>query len=571
MVFFRQNGSLSKSYLRGNSRFEVPRYQRSFSWTSDEAEELWDDLQSATERTGEYFLGTVVLHKQDQKKYSIIDGQQRLTCLTMLFSAIRNVFLAANDNRSTQISLAFLGSKGFERDAQPTPKLTLNYINSEAYLEFVVNSSDLSDVDAKLKDKTLHPSNRLMLEAYKFFLEKIHKGASSKGTKADLFLVPLINTLAAKVKLITIPVVSDEDANLFFESLNARGKELAISDLVKNRLYLESKDQVARAEKLWEQMEKDLLRRPIPEFIRHFWIAKKTAKDSSNVREKHLYRMVTATIRGDKTAALALVKDLSKSASDYARISDFSLWPDDSAYDLSFEQSLSDLRLFRVTQPNPILLNVIQNFPAPKDVARIFRIVANFAFRYFIIGNQSPGNLERVAANIAYEIRAKNFKSPQHIADALRSLNSDPAFRGDFTLKSIEGVKMSRYILAKISNYWTKESSSSGGEEIANPDAKQVNLEHVYPESNPASWASGFSKGANRSDYIYRLGNLTLLRVKPNRDAADKSFADKKKIALDDSKLKINEFFRPLSTWGDKEIEQRQDALAKMAIQVWKL
>jgi hypothetical protein len=216
-------------------------------------------------------------------------------------------------------------------------------------------------------------------------------------------------------------------------------------------------------------------------------------------------------------------------------------------------------------------IQVIQNFPAPKDVARIFRIVANFAFRYFIIGNQSPGNLERVAANIAYEIRAKNFKSPQHIADALRSLNSDPAFRGDFTLKSIEGVKMSRYILVKISNYWTKESSSSGGEEIANPDAKQVNLEHVYPKSNPASWASGFSKGANRSDYIYRLGNLTLLRVKPNRDAADKSFADKKKIALDDSKLKINEFFRPLSTWGDKEIEQRQDALAKMAIQVWKL
>jgi hypothetical protein len=220
---------------------------------------------------------------------------------------------------------------------------------------------------------------------------------------------------------------------------------------------------------------------------------------------------------------------------------------------------------------NPVLLNAIQNFSSAADIARTFRIVANFAFRYFIIGNQSTGNVERVAANIAFEIRDKTYTSPSHIADALRGINSDPTFRSDFTLASIEGKRMGRHILSRITNHMAKQASPTGGEQIANPDARQVNLEHVYPESKPASWSGDFSQGVNPSDYVYRIGNLTLLLVKPNRDAADKSFADKKTIALNASGLKVNEYFRSLSKWGDREIDQRQDALAKAALEVWKL
>jgi uncharacterized protein with ParB-like and HNH nuclease domain len=94
----------------GDTRFSVPRYQRSFSWTEDETEELWEDLFGAAQRKGEYFLGTVVLHRGDETQ-AIIDGQQRLSCVAMLSSAFRNVFLAARDERAQQIELTFLGSK----------------------------------------------------------------------------------------------------------------------------------------------------------------------------------------------------------------------------------------------------------------------------------------------------------------------------------------------------------------------------------------------------------------------------------------------------------------------------
>jgi len=555
----------------GDVRFSVPRYQRSFAWTSDETEELWDDLFGATKRSGEYFLGTVVLHRRDSNILEIIDGQQRLACITMLFSAVRNAFLANKDERAVRIESGFLGSKDFGRDSSLTPKLTLNKKNNETFVQHILPSPDLTSIEPVIKSKNTHQSDRLLLDAYKTFLTKVSSEAASRGTKADDFLVSLIDTLRNKVKLITIPVTSDEDANLFFESLNARGKELAISDLVKNRLYLEAASDVDRVEQLWEKMEKDLGTRPIPEFIRHYWIAKKRDKDSPNVREKHLYRMVSTEIKQKPNEAVALAKDLGVSAPDYARISDYSSWPDDNAFGTAFEESLKDLRLFRITQMNPVLLNAIQNFSSAADIARTFRIVANFAFRYFIIGNQSTGNVERVAANIAFEIRDKTYTSPSHIADALRGINSDPTFRSDFTLASIEGKRMGRHILSRITNHMAKQASPTGGEQIANPDARQVNLEHVYPESKPASWSGDFSQGVNPSDYVYRIGNLTLLLVKPNRDAADKSFADKKTIALNASGLKVNEYFRSLSKWGDREIDQRQDALAKAALEVWKL
>jgi hypothetical protein len=220
---------------------------------------------------------------------------------------------------------------------------------------------------------------------------------------------------------------------------------------------------------------------------------------------------------------------------------------------------------------NPLLLNAIQRFSNAADIARTFRIVANFAFRYFLIGNQSPGNLERISANIAYEIRVNTFTSPVHIADALRGVNSDPTFRSDFTLASTESKRIARYILAKINNHLAKQSSQTGAEHIANPDAKQVNLEHVLPESIPANWVTAFSGGVKADDYVYRIGNFTLLLSKVNRDAADKSFADKKAIALDSSTLKINEYFRAVTKWDEQEIEKRQDTLAKAALEVWKL
>jgi uncharacterized protein with ParB-like and HNH nuclease domain len=561
--------------LVGDARYAVPIYQRSFAWGQDEVEELWEDLSSAALRKDkDYFLGTIVLHKKDSGPHEIIDGQQRLICVSMVFSAIRNIWLSAHDAREKQIFLAYLGGSDFARDAQPQPKLVLNKINNETYIHHVIRSTNITEVDAALRSKGLHESNKALLKAYRYFVEKIATEASSRGTGADDFLVPLVDCLRNAIKVITIPVMSEEAANLFFETLNARGKDLAVSDLVKNRLYFEVGEQhVNRAQQLWEQMESDLGRRPVPEFLRHFWIAKKIDAKGFNVREKQLYRMVAKEVKGKKAITIKLLKDLRETAQDYAKISDYSLWPDDASYDASFEAALNELRLFRVTQCHPILLNAIECFNKPKDVATIFKTVVNFSFRYFIIGNQSPGNLERVSNGIAAGIRTGKLASPSRVADEFRGINPDTTFRTDFALAVMPKAraKIARHTLAKLTNYTSQQSGRTGTEKIANPDAKQVTLEHLLPQNPSSAWTSAFPQDAKPSDYIYRLGNLTLLTAKVNRESADACFADKKRIALNNSSLEINRHFKSLKKWTNKQIEDRQVQLASIAATIWKL
>lgn len=557
----------------GSSVYQVPKYQRSFAWGNDEIEELWEDIELAQKRDGDYFLGTIVLQQKEPSRHDIIDGQQRLACLSMIFASIRNFYITGADTRAESIFHDFLGARGYEKDAQPIPNIRLNETNNETYVQYVIESRSLTDVAEALKDKHLDKSNKLLLEAYKFFLDKVAIQAAALGTKADTLLVPLINCLRSRVKFITIPVNSEDDANLFFESLNARGKELAVSDLVKNRLYFEASDQVHRAQQLWGKMEADLLSKSIPDYLRHYWIAKQAEETSLNVREKNLYKSFASEVKGNQAKTLALLKSLADSASGYVSISDYNLWPDDPAYADQFEASIRDLRLFRVTQCNPLLLNAIEAFGSPKAIARTFKVVANFSFRYFIIGNQSPGILERESGRIAYGIRKGTCNGPDDVAKAFQALNSDNGFRSDFCLATIPKSRaaIARYTLYKINNHISKKSSKSGGEQIANPDAKDVTLEHVLPQNFGSAWKAAFSKGVDPADYVFRIGNLTLLRAKVNGDAANKSFQEKKKLALDTSVLPINAYFSKLSEWSETEIEARQEFMAKQALEIWAL
>lgn len=554
--------------LSGDTIFAVPPYQRSFAWGKDEIEELWEDLMRAVrEGREDYFLGTIVLQRSGQEPHEIIDGQQRLTCISMIFSALRNVLMNKNDPRAYKIHDDFLAVRDYSLRAVPRPKLKLNRINNEMYVRYVVESADYETVTTALKSKGLDPSNRKLLEAYHFFLGKVSLEAAQPAAEFEQFFERLVRCLASAVKLITIPVTSGADAFLIFESLNARGKELALSDLVKNRMYSTAGSEgIDRAQALWEKMEAELQRTSIPEYLRHFWIAKKAELSDLPVREKHLYKAITSHLN-DPSQTITLLCDLSDTARDYVAIGDYTLWPDDLHFGLAFQSTLDDLKLFRVTQCYPVLLNAIQLFQDPAKVAKTFRSVANFSFRYNIIGNGNPGSMELIFGRIAHGIRTGIYLSPEAVADELRDTSRDVDFRTQFeqAIFPKSKAKLARYTLAKINNHL------QGGEQIANPDSKEVNLEHILPQNPGPDWLAAFSAGVDPTDYVYRLGNLTLLRSKLNADAANKSFKDKQQLAFSKSDLVLNHGLDTLAQWGENEIESRQREMAKVALRVWPL
>lgn len=550
----------------GDKVFTVPKYQRNFSWSKDEVQELWEDaIGAAAVKKQDYFLGTIVVRDLGNR-LEVIDGQQRIACISMVFSAIRNAFMAKKDTRAEQVFEKFLGAKDFSADSVPKPKLELNDHNNPLYVQYVIGSLDATSVATALKDKGLSESNRLLLQAYMFFLDEIGQKVASFGTKSDDFLVPLIDCLRSSVKLISIPVSSEEDAFQIFESVNARGKELAVSDLVKNRFYAEAGPQVKQAQQLWEKMEIDLVRTSIPEYLRHFWIAKRAPQNELKVREKALYRTIAKQSKG-QAECLTLLTNVSDSARHYAMIEDYSLWPNDPKYDKAFELTLGDLKLFRVSQCYPVLLNAIEVFKEAKDIVKAFRIIANFSFRYNIIGGGTSGDLERVFGEIAYGIRVGTHTSPRGVADALRGVNTDSKFRTDFENATIPKTKakLARYVLGRINDHL------GGPELIANTDSKVVNLEHVLPQKPDTSWKGVFSQSISVDDYVYRIGNLTLLTTKINDKVANKSFKKKQDIAFKDSKLALNKFLKTAKKWSEKEIEKRQADMAKTALEIWEL
>ena len=565
--------------LRSNRQFVVPHYQRSFDWEVDDAESFWEDIIYAIDhKSDDYFLGTIVLNTEDQNNHKIIDGQQRLTCISMIFSAVCKELKARNDDRAGRIFDNFLASRGFERNAVPSPKLRLNKINNEAYIKFVIEDTPQNTIRNTLKTK-LHKSNRKLLKIYDFFLSRVNQGASKQGIDYDDFLSPLIDCLDRTLKLIQIPVTSEEGAYLIFESVNARGKELAVSDLIKNRLFYESEsgNQIDRAQHLWEQMEFQLSENPIPEFIRHFWIARKAPETNVNIREKKLYREVLLSLpekskaRANKT--VELLDDLSESALLYSSLTDYSLWPDDPEYDLDLEQILKELKMFRVKQCYPALLNIRRSFNSSRDIVKAFQTIVNFSFRYTVIGKNPSGTLELTFGKLAYEIRKGHITTYKDITDYLLDVNSNVSFRGTFEKATISKRqnKLGRFILAKVENFREQQINGASFSPI-DFESKAVSLEHILPQSEREnrSWSTYFDSGANVSEYVYRLGNLTLMTRKRNAKIDNSSF-DKKKKIIEGSSFHIDEYIKNASRWGNKEIEQRQGQLSKIAVQVWQL
>src|SRR5262249_139822 len=156
-----------------------------------------------------------------------------------------------------------------------------------------------------------------------------------------------------------------------------------------------------------------------------------------------------------------------------------------------------------------------------------------------------------VSGTSALEIRTSKLKTPDDVAEAFRAVNPDATFRSDFELATMpkSRARIIRYMLAKLSNAMAKRTRRTGAEEIVNADAKEVNIEQVLPQSVPESWKREFSRKIDANEFVHRIGNLTLLTAKINRDAADGSFAEKKKLAFSTSRLPHNEVFKTLTSW----------------------
>jgi hypothetical protein len=546
-------GSLIKSF-----RFTIPIYQRPYSWTDTQIDDLYRDLNDAINANApDYFLGTLVTTRNpEESRLTIIDGQQRLVTVSVLIAAIRDYFqLDGQLDRARDIEREYL----FKRDIRTqelTPHIHLTAEDRDFFVQTVAMGPPAPP--ALRPTQPTSPAQQRLYRATEIAAGFV-KSLIHTTQKGDDRLLDLIDFLTERAKLVSVSVGSESSAFVIFEVLNDRGLDLSITDLLKNFVFRTAGNRVDEAQTAWTQMTtiiSEVAAEPeLKNFIRHHWAA-----THGMTRERELYDAIKKVINS-KAKALEFVKQLAMASTFYAGLSNpaSDQWDD---YPPVVRQSIEVLGQLGVTQLRPLVLAIFQHFGVDETRKALPAIVA-WSVRFLICGSGGSGTLENAYSERAREVSAGKIKTASALWDAMKSIvPDDTMFKQRFVTATVSKADLAKYYLRVIE----QQHKSLDDEMIVNPDQDKVNLEHVLPKSPGDGWEH--IAAGQVAALIKRLGNLTLLATRLNSKAANGSFAEKKKHFAK-SAVSMTKELCSVADWTPREIAARQEAMAELAVKAW--
>jgi hypothetical protein len=539
------------------TRFSVPIYQRPYSWTDTEVDELCRDLGDALRSPKEdYFLGTVVTARSADSRLTIIDGQQRLVTVSILIAAVRDYFLSVGQNdRAQEIERDFLFKREL-RTMEATPHVLLTPEDRAFFTHAVAT------MPSPPAARSVTPATPAQLrlaratEIAKTFVESL-----SATTKApDDLLVDLVEFINEHAKLVFVSVASESSAFVIFEVLNDRGLDLSITDLLKNYIFRTAEDRVAEAQAAWTQMAAVInelaTEADLKVFVRHYWSSR-----HGMTRERDLYAAIRKQI-STKAQAVQLAKDLQSSAAVYASLGNPSsdVWDE---LDSVVRESIEVLDQLGVTQLRPLLLAIFSYFE-PSETAKALPMIVAWTVRFLICGSGGSGTLEAAYSERAKEVSDRKHKTSAELYAAMANIvPDDRTFQARFAQATVSNANLAKFYLRVIEQ---QKRAANEDELIVNP-SEAVNLEHVLPKTSNSDW--DHIPAADQKGLLKRIGNLTLLTSKRNARIGNASF-DKKKEVFKDSAVQITKEICSYATWDEAAINSRQAELAKLAVKAWR-
>jgi uncharacterized protein with ParB-like and HNH nuclease domain len=536
-----------------NKRLKVPSYQRSYAWEEENVDALLTDIIEAIKNNEpEYFLGSLVITGSGTARFEVVDGQQRLTTISLIISAIKDFFNDKGDTSAArEISSDFL-AKTDRRTKEKEPKLILNETDNDIYQKIIDGFLNVKESEATRQShkKLFHAANYI-----KIYITTIAK----KSDDSDTMLHNLLDYLESNLKVIVVTAPDDSNAFVIFETLNDRGLDLAISDLLKNYLFLKSGDKIEETKNRWLSMVA-ILEATSEDASVVTYLRQVAMSRYGLVRERELFSFLKKKITS-KASALEFSNDLMESSKKYSALlnTDHEFWD---SYDKSVRDSVDALNLLNMKQIRPLLLAVISNCSS-KDVGVIFKKLVAVAVRFQIVGGVGGGALEKIYSDTAKSLTEGKIKTDKEIISAFSTLPNDSAFEQAFSVASISKSTLARFYLRNIEVYLEKNKDP---EKTVISDGAKVNLEHILPLNPSNEWNSAFKEDDLRA-YQRRIGNMTLLAAKPNSTAGNDTFANKKTYYTN-SHLEINQAVARSSMWTKTEIENRQIDFAKLASKI---
>jgi len=342
-------------HVLNDRRLEVPIYQRSYSWGPQQLNDFWTDLSGAmSARQSQYFLGNIVLSEEGAESgHVIIDGQQRLATTMILLAAIRNEYRRRSDEESRTIVQGEYIATGDLRTRRSVPRLRLNSDDDAFFYPLVVEEKDPAELEL------IHYSHKLIRDALEFFEQRIKSVVDVAGSNWSDALANWVEHLRESVRVIVVDVPTEADAFVIFETLNDRGADLTIADLLKNYLFRHAGDSLETVRDGWVRalgaLEISAENSVFTTFLRHLWSSKYGA-----TREKDLYVGIKERVT-TQTQAIEFSQELVVASRDYAALlnSEHERWTE---LGTITEKNLQTLNRLDLEQMRPLLLAVMKHF-----------------------------------------------------------------------------------------------------------------------------------------------------------------------------------------------------------------
>ena len=558
--------NLSFRQVMGNGlKYSVPRFQRDYSWQEEQWEDLWQDIIET--ESSSHYMGYLVLQTSDNTDFIIIDGQQRLTTISILILAALyelNTLVKTdkesneNEKRMEAIQGSFIGFTD-PVSLQLTHKLNLNRNNDSHFKTYLCEL-----LDPPIRN--INRSEKLMGEALRYFRTKIKTHFDSKIEGQEV--ARLIESTVKKLIFTTITVGSDANAYTVFETLNARGVQLSTPDLVKNYIFsLIDKnrnihdEQIKNLENKWSNIIGQLGKHKFSHFIRVDW-------NSHNEfsRKSGLFKKIKSDLK-DAKGAKKYLERLQENSQIYSALQsendEFWIRHKEGSYNQeNLKLSLRMLNWFNIVAPQSILIAGFHKFNS-KDFIKFLYYIETISVRYNIICGKSSGPQERIYSETARIIEKSSEASLNTVIDTLKKIYpSDEEFMNAFEVKMFktqQTAKKARYFLYRIERYLNEDKSVS---------FDNSSLEHILPKNPSERWLKEFENEDRLEDLTDRIGNMTLLSHKHNTSLTNKGF-EEKKISLKESAFKITEQCLQYSKWDASAISDRQKWLAEQAKIIW--
>lgn len=535
--------------------FTVPRYQRSYAWTVDETTDYWNDMFSAISEGGDYFFGSIVLTKnENDQSYSIIDGQQRIATTTILNAAIRDKYISLN---MTEMAGA----------VQQELICALDTATSEKIARIQLNETDNPFYRALIVDRSRIPatcdSHELIEQAYEFFMSKLSEVIETNPNTWQKEFGSISKFLKTQSRMVAVYTASDADAFTIFETLNDRGADLTIADLLKNYLFSKSAKEIDSVQANWMESRAILVEyqdeTDFVMFLRHYW-----SSTHGMTRERELYKKIKAAVT-DKSQSVKLALDLKAAARLYgATLSEKSdFWKTYSDTDRNNFKLLLRLKL---EQNRPLLLAIYQHF-SKQEIQKTIPALVSWSVRGLIAGVMGKGAAETSFCDAALKVRSGAIKTKDQLSFELDNLiPRDSAFTSSFGIYRTSNNALARYLLLGIERFLSGEKQP---EYIPNENVDDVNLEHILPrKAKKGEWPD--ISVDEVPFHSLRLGNMTLLKEKSNNELGNKAFNIKQPV-LSSSAFKLNSDFKSLTSWTKADIEARQNRFAQIAPLIWRV